>query len=84
MGKCPVCNKDINALYLERRVSAVFDMSYNVHLSEGTDSLELTHMSERYEVPDIRDTLGETYYCPECDSEVTDSRTGALNILKGE
>lgn len=84
MAKCPICNEDIDSLYMARRVSAVFDMSYNVHAGEDMAYLELTHMPERDEEPDIRDTLDETYYCPLCDGEVAKSSDEALTILKGD
>lgn len=80
MAKCPVCGKSISSMYLNRSVDAVIVKSYNVSLRD--DDLEVVHMAERDSI-DTREILGETYYCPECGSEIAKSGDEARNILKG-
>jgi len=82
MAKCPLCNKEINSLYLSKFVSAVVEVSYNVSYSQESNSLELTEMPERNET-DERDILEEIYYCPECNGEVAKSGDEAYKLLKG-
>lgn len=83
MVKCPACNEDIDALYLELYVNATVNQSFNVSLVQESNSLEFTHIPERDEEPDTRDILDETYYCPKCNSEVAKSGDEAHNVLKG-
>ena len=68
MAKCPNCNKDIDALYMSRLVRADINMSYNVSILNG--ALEVTHMDERDDEPEVRDTLSEEYSCPICEEVI--------------
>ncbi len=83
MAKCPLCSKEIDSLYLSKFVSAVMELSYNVSYNQESNSLELTHISERDET-DERDIIGEIYYCPECNGEVAKGGDEAVEILKGD
>jgi len=82
MAKCPLCDEEINSLYLSKFISAVVEVSYNASYNQENSSLELTEMPERNET-DERDILEEIYYCPVCNGEVAKSGDEALELLKG-
>jgi len=83
MVKCPVCEKEITSLNLDEATSAIINRSFKATYDEDTNSLELKDRGYE-EVVDYKDTLGETFYCPECDSEIANSHDEAVKLLKGD
>jgi len=82
MPRCPKCGKEISSLDLDVTVRADVGRSYNVSYNPVKNSLDRTD-NEVEDVIDVRDTLSESYCCPECSNEVAETYDEALEFFKG-